>query len=185
MLATGFSWQLPDCLAGLAHRFELDPGGRPVLDRTYRLGWDAPDAARIYMQNGGEHSHGIADAQLSLMAWRAATIINDAAGREVYDLTETDPVVGWRRMIDPPVDDEAKVHDQGPPSGVSSNCRTIAGSPSLPTQPVVVALGCSGVNVQDRRSARPERSYRNRGSGPSAKQMASSLSCRPMPNAFR
>ena len=42
------------------------------------------------------------------MAWRAATIINDAAGREVYDLTETDPVVGWQRMIDPPVDDEAK-----------------------------------------------------------------------------
>ena len=104
VLATGFSWQLPACLAGLVHRFDFDPGGRPVLDAAYRLGLDAPDGVRVYVQNGGEHSHGIADAQLSLMAWRAATIVNDAVGTAVYDLTEIEPVVSWRRLREPPVE---------------------------------------------------------------------------------
>ena len=38
------------------------------------------------------------------MAWRAATIVNDAVGSAVYDLTETEPVVSWRRLRQPPVD---------------------------------------------------------------------------------
>ncbi len=103
VLATGFSWQLPECLAGLAHRFDLDPEGRPALDAAFRLGFDAPSGVRVYVQNGGEHSHGIADPQLSLMAWRAATIVNDAVGRAVYDLAEIEPVVSWRRLREPPV----------------------------------------------------------------------------------
>ena len=104
VLATGFTWQLPECLAALAHRFDLDPDGRPALDAAYRLGFDGPSGVRVYVQNGGEHSHGIADAQLSLMAWRAATIVNDAVGSAVYDLTETEPVVSWRRLRQPPAD---------------------------------------------------------------------------------
>ena len=38
------------------------------------------------------------------MAWRAATIVNDAVGSAVYDLTETEPVVSWRRLRQPPAD---------------------------------------------------------------------------------
>ncbi len=98
VLATGFTGSLPECLAGLSHRFETDPGGNPVLGLDYRLLWDAPDEVKIFLQNGGEHSHGIADPQLSLMAWRAATIVNAALGREVYDLAEQAPIVDWQTV---------------------------------------------------------------------------------------
>lgn len=95
VLATSFSWSLPACLGGLAARFERDNEGLPRLGLDYRIVWDGPPNARIYLQNGAEHTHGIADPQLSLMAWRAASIVNDVAGRRVYDLTEPDPIVRW------------------------------------------------------------------------------------------
>jgi lysine N6-hydroxylase len=110
VLATGFRWQLPECLSGLKHRFALDGAGRPILGLRYRLAWDGPAGARIYLQNGGEHSHGIADAQLSLMAWRAASIVNDVMQQPVYDLTEAEPVIQWSRSAVPcawPSPDEA------------------------------------------------------------------------------
>lgn len=101
VLATGFDWRLPDCLAELGPRLERDPLGRPVMDLSYRLRWDGPPEARLYLQNGAEHSHGIADPQLSLMAWRAATIVNDVLGEEAYDLAEQEPIVRWQPLPEP------------------------------------------------------------------------------------
>jgi lysine N6-hydroxylase len=42
------------------------------------------------------HSHGIAEPQLSLMAWRSARILNRALGRDQFDLTSTPAVIQWR-----------------------------------------------------------------------------------------
>lgn len=95
VLATGFAWRLPACLEPLAGRFEHE-GQMPRLNRSYRVAWDGPKNLAVYLQNGGLHSHGIADPQLSLMAWRAATIINDVAAAPVYPVQPAAPMLDWR-----------------------------------------------------------------------------------------
>jgi lysine/ornithine N-monooxygenase len=52
-------------------------------------------AARIYVLSGGLHSHGIAEPQLSLMAWRSAVIVNDLADRPRYRLQDPRPPIQW------------------------------------------------------------------------------------------
>jgi len=84
VLATGYRYQLPDCLAPLLERLDLDREGLPRLTEDYRLPWDGPARHRIYMLNAGRNSHGVADAQLSLAAWRSAVIINSLLDRPVY-----------------------------------------------------------------------------------------------------
>jgi lysine N6-hydroxylase len=95
VMATGFVWRLPGCLAPLSDRVATDATGAVELDEHFRLAWDAPGGARIYVLNGGLHSHGIAEPQLSLMAWRSAVIANDLAGRPCYRLADPQPLVGW------------------------------------------------------------------------------------------
>jgi lysine/ornithine N-monooxygenase len=46
-------------------------------------------------RGGRPRSHGIAEPQLSLMAWRSAVIANDLAGRAYYALPESARLVEW------------------------------------------------------------------------------------------
>ena len=96
LLCTGYRSELPEILAPIARRLTRDDEGRPELDACYRALWDGPAGKRIYLQNFGRHSHGIADPQLSLMAWRSAVIANDLAGRQVYDIAPCTPPITWR-----------------------------------------------------------------------------------------
>lgn len=41
------------------------------------------------------HSHGIAEPQLSLMAWRSARIINQLTGAAVYDIASNPGMIDW------------------------------------------------------------------------------------------
>ena len=94
-MATGFAWRLPDCLAPLSDRIATDGTGAVGLDERFRLTWEGPRDARIYVLNGGLHSHGIAEPQLSLMAWRSAVIANDLAGFAHYRLPNPRPLMEW------------------------------------------------------------------------------------------
>lgn len=96
ILCTGYHTVLPEFLAPLTRRMESDTQGRPRLDPSFKAAWDGPSDRRIYMQNCARHSHGIADPQLSLMAWRSAAIINDLLERRVYDIEQGPPVVTWQ-----------------------------------------------------------------------------------------
>lgn len=95
ILCTGYRIQLPELLQPLTGRMEFDSAQRPRLDQNFKVLWDGPSDRRIYMQNTARHSHGIADPQLSLMAWRSASIVNDLLGRQVYDIEQCPPVVNW------------------------------------------------------------------------------------------
>ncbi len=95
ILCTGYRTQLPELLQPLTGRMEFDSEQRPRLDQNFKVLWDGPSDRRIYMQNTARHSHGIADPQLSLMAWRSASIVNDLLGRQVYDIEQCPPVVNW------------------------------------------------------------------------------------------
>ena len=74
----------------------MDRAGAVALDERFRLAWDGPPGVRIYVLNGGLHSHGIAEPQLSLMAWRSAVIANDLARFARYRLPDPRPLVEWR-----------------------------------------------------------------------------------------
>ena len=95
ILATGYRYAWPDCLNPLSSRIERDAEGFPILSRDYCARWDGPPVHRIYMLNAGRNSHGIADAQLSLTAWRSAVIVNSVTGREVYSVDPQRSPVQW------------------------------------------------------------------------------------------
>jgi lysine N6-hydroxylase len=88
ILATGFRNDLPPCLEGLLSRLSFDSDGRLEIRPSFRLVWDGPESAKIYALNFGRHSHGIAEPQTSLMAWRSATILNDLLPEPRYRLED-------------------------------------------------------------------------------------------------
>lgn len=98
VLATGFQFVLPEVLSPIADRIALDRCGRAMPRDDYVLKWDGPANSKIFAQNAGRDSHGIADSQLSLMAWRSAAIINRLLGREQFDLKLPEPVLDWLSM---------------------------------------------------------------------------------------
>jgi lysine N6-hydroxylase len=95
VFATGYRFVLPEFLQSLEGRIAINSLGEPVLESDFSLAWDGPRENRIFVLNAGRHSHGIAEPQLSLAAWRSAVIANAVAGRGHFDLAQIDPVVRW------------------------------------------------------------------------------------------
>lgn len=94
VLCTGFSYATPACLAPLAGRIRrTDDGYRVGPD--FSIDWAGPPDRPIYLQNAARHSHGIADPNLSLAAWRSAVIVNSVCGRPVYDVAGCSAAIQW------------------------------------------------------------------------------------------
>jgi lysine N6-hydroxylase len=96
VLATGASYALPDALRPLASRIRWDRDGYAVRS-DFSIEWDGPPGLRMYAQNAARHMRGIADPNLSLMAWRSAVIANSLLGRPVYDVTGESSVFDFDR----------------------------------------------------------------------------------------
>lgn len=97
ILATGFGFAVPSCMAPLMSRIDLEAGRFFPLREDYSLVWDGPEGVRIYAQNAARHCRGVADPNLSLMAWRSATIVNSLLGRTAYDVGEASSAFDWGR----------------------------------------------------------------------------------------
>ena len=95
ILATGARPALPDFMAPLLPRLSLDENGLPELDASYRLQWDGPANLQIFGLNLGLSSHGIVDPQMSVMAWRSATLLNAAVGERVFTLEDESKIIDW------------------------------------------------------------------------------------------
>jgi lysine N6-hydroxylase len=85
VLGTGSSYALPEAMRPLAARVSWDRDGLPVR-ADFSVEWDGPPELRIYAQDAARHMRGVADPNLSLMAWRSAIIANSLLGRQVYDV---------------------------------------------------------------------------------------------------
>jgi len=85
VLGTGYHYELPEALKPLAGRLTWDQDGFPVR-ADFSVEWDGPPELRIYAQDAARHMRGVADPNLSLMAWRSAIIANSLLGRHVYDV---------------------------------------------------------------------------------------------------
>jgi lysine N6-hydroxylase len=66
-----------------------------VLTEDYQALWDGPATHRIYMMNAGLRTHGIADPQLSLAAWRAAVIVNSLLDQKIYCIDPAPSPLYW------------------------------------------------------------------------------------------
>lgn len=94
ILCTGYEWTMPDYLISLKDRIEVN-NGKFRVNKDYSIQWDGPAQNRIYIQNGAEHTHGIADRNLSLMAFRSATIINSLMQQTIYDIANESAAIDW------------------------------------------------------------------------------------------
>jgi lysine N6-hydroxylase len=82
VLGTGSSYALPEAMQPIADRMSWDRDGFPVR-ADYSVEWDGPPELRIYAQDAARHMRGVADPNLSLMAWRSAIIANSLLGQQV------------------------------------------------------------------------------------------------------
>ncbi|MGK5532702.1 lysine N(6)-hydroxylase/L-ornithine N(5)-oxygenase family protein [Streptomyces sp. URMC 129] len=84
--ATGYAATRPAFLDGLDGLVDWDAKGRYRVDGDYRVALDPRVTGTLYVQNAEAHTHGVGAPDLTLGAWRAATILNAAAGRTVLDV---------------------------------------------------------------------------------------------------
>lgn len=98
VFCTGYRSSLPEFLEPLRPKL-VDERGMQI-ERDYSLVWDGPNDLRIYVQNAAEATHGIADPNLSLAAWRSARIVNSIAGREIYQLGHFSATATWEWASD-------------------------------------------------------------------------------------
>ncbi|MET8678055.1 SidA/IucD/PvdA family monooxygenase [Streptomyces sp. NPDC004647] len=81
--ATGYAASRPAFLDAMAGLVDWDDRGRYQIDGDYRVALDPRVSGTLYVQNAELHTHGVSAPDLTLGAWRAATILNAAAGRTV------------------------------------------------------------------------------------------------------
>jgi lysine N6-hydroxylase len=97
--ATGYSAVRPAFLDGMAKLVDWDDKGRYRVDGSYRVALDRAVSGALYVQNAELHTHGVGTPDLTLGAWRAATILNAVAGRTVLRV----PVrAAWTTFGTPP-----------------------------------------------------------------------------------
>jgi L-ornithine N5-monooxygenase len=85
VLATGFSWpRWHPMLAPFAPWRHNDSEGEPLVCRNYRLDMSPGCDVGIYLQGYCEPTHGLSDTLLSLLPFRAGTLLDDIMKRKMH-----------------------------------------------------------------------------------------------------
>ncbi|MFC5180732.1 lysine N(6)-hydroxylase/L-ornithine N(5)-oxygenase family protein [Actinomadura harenae] len=95
VLATGRTATPPPLAPSLTELIDHDDTGEMIVDSDYSLRWKGSDRNKIFVQNRARYTHGVADANLTLLPVRAATIINSLFERDVYTVRDAAPSVVW------------------------------------------------------------------------------------------
>ncbi|WP_287230645.1 lysine N(6)-hydroxylase/L-ornithine N(5)-oxygenase family protein [Mesorhizobium sp.] len=80
ILATGYENAVPGFLEPMADRLEKI-GNELAIREDFSVCWDGPRDRRIFVQNASLGQRGLADPNLSLLAWRARRILDSLLGR--------------------------------------------------------------------------------------------------------
>ncbi|RTF69234.1 SidA/IucD/PvdA family monooxygenase [Serratia marcescens] len=102
IFATGYQSATPEFLEPLAHRLLKTADGEYRIAPDFTFEWEGPAENCLFAMNASMHNHGIADPQLSLMAWRSARILNRALDHKPFDLGTTPTAIQWRSESVPP-----------------------------------------------------------------------------------
>jgi lysine N6-hydroxylase len=81
VLATGYTYRIPEFMEGIASRVKWDDKGRFDVNRNYTID---KTASEIFVQNAELHSHGLSTPDLGMGCYRNACIIKEMTGRDVY-----------------------------------------------------------------------------------------------------
>jgi lysine N6-hydroxylase len=81
--------------AELRERLDVDEDGDIVIDEDYSVRWKGMNGHRIYALNRARFSHGIPDANLTLLPVRAAMVINSMQGSEIFSIRDELCPVQW------------------------------------------------------------------------------------------
>lgn len=95
IFATGYRPATADFMTPLAAKLHRDNQNRLQINIDFTLQWQHEAENKIFAVNAGMHNLGIAEPQLSLMAWRAATVINTAYDKPVFDLASSPAIMQW------------------------------------------------------------------------------------------
>ncbi|HEX5493817.1 MAG TPA: SidA/IucD/PvdA family monooxygenase [Mycobacteriales bacterium] len=79
----------------LAERVELDETGDLIVEDDFSVRWKGSNGHRIYAQNRARYTHGLTDANLSLLPMRSAVIINSLFEREIFDIRDENLSTAW------------------------------------------------------------------------------------------
>jgi len=79
----------------LRKRIDVDEDGEMIVDSDYSVRWKGMDGHHIYALNRSRFSHGIPDANLSLLPVRAGLVLNSMLGREVFAIRDELCPVQW------------------------------------------------------------------------------------------
>jgi len=96
IFATGYRPALPQMLSPLMPRIALRDECNFNVRDDFTVEWDGPKENHLFAVNASMQTHGIAEPQLSLMAWRSARILNRAIGRDLFDLSTPPALIQWR-----------------------------------------------------------------------------------------
>lgn len=94
VLCTGYAARLPPYLEPIRDRIRLQDGAFTV-NSDYSIVWDGPPGRNIYVQNAARIQRGIADPNLSLIAWRSAKIANSLTNHDLYKVQGWSSFVTW------------------------------------------------------------------------------------------
>lgn len=94
--ATGFRPARMDFLAPIAHRLERE-GDEYKIDESFAVHWDGPAEHNIFVQNAARQQRGLADPNLSLVAWRAQRILDRLRG--VRTENQLDSFIEWSAKL--------------------------------------------------------------------------------------
>jgi len=84
VLATGYSYRVPEFMNEVRDRLRFDATGRLEARRDYSV--DAAGGGEVFVQNAELATHGFVSPDLGMAAYRNSWIIRSLTGREVYPI---------------------------------------------------------------------------------------------------
>jgi lysine N6-hydroxylase len=79
----------------LRSRVELGDDGELMLEDDFSVRWKGMNGHRIYAMNRARATHGLTDANVTLLPVRAAMVMNSMFGRELYQIRDELCPVNW------------------------------------------------------------------------------------------
>jgi lysine N6-hydroxylase len=79
----------------LRERIDTDDDDEMIIDADYSVRWKGPDGHRIYAMNRARFSHGIPDANLTLLPFRSALVVNSVLDHEVFPVRDELCPIQW------------------------------------------------------------------------------------------
>jgi lysine/ornithine N-monooxygenase len=79
----------------LQARIAVDETGEMILEPDYSVRWNGGNGHRIFALNRGRMSHGIPDANLTLLPIRSAIVLNSLFGRQLFEVRDNLCPISW------------------------------------------------------------------------------------------